>query len=240
MVTLQNLIEIDDTVLDGLECPEELDINALKSVVKMRLGLCYPTYDEPEVFKAMLTTWSFTHQWNMQHLIKANSADYAPLENYDRYEDGNETITRNGTVKDKNTETRDLTDKTDSESSGKAHTDTSSKTDNTSTNTVSAYNTEGFSNDNKTVDDGSGSSDSDTTTSGETSETARHTGTNVNDRDIINDSKDVNDRNIHTHGNIGVTTTQQMFESEIALVRGYNIYYEICNWIERDLFLQIY
>ena len=276
MVTLQNLIEFDDTVLDGLECPEGLDVNALKSVVKMRLGLCYPTYDEPEVFKSMLTTWSFAHQWNMQHLIKANSVDYAPLENYDRYEDFTDRNTGGVTTNDSNTNTENRTDtntntanrtdtntntanrtfKTDSETTGTGTSETD--TTNTNTNTVSAYNDSDFQNDNKS--DGTGNSETNTTSSGEIDETKKETGTYTDRRDItgtitdariisgtVTDSRVIsvqNNGNINhagrAHGNIGVTTTQQMFESEINLIRGYNIYYEICNWIERDLFLQIY
>lgn len=256
MVTLQNLIEFDNTVLDGLECPEGLDVNALKSVVKMRLGLCYPTYDEPDVFKSMLTTWSFAHQWNMQHLIKANSVDYAPLENYDRQEDFTDRNTGGVTTNDTNTNTANRTDtntntanrtfKTDSETtgSGTSETDTTS----TNTNTVSAYNASSFQNDNKS--DGTGSSDTTTKSTGEIDETKKETGTYTDQRNTtgtITDARVIsvqNNGNVnHTgraHGNIGVTTTQQMFESEINLMRGYNIYYEICNWIERDLFLQIY
>lgn len=43
----------------------------------------------------------------------------------------------------------------------------------------------------------------------------------------------------HTHGNIGVTTTQQMIQSELEL-RKFNIYDYISGLFEQDLLLQIY
>lgn len=257
MVTLQNLTELYPSMLDdNIVLPEGLEKDTLKSVIMMRLGLCWPVYDEPEVFSSMLYSWFMSHYWNIERLIKVTETSYSPLENYDRQEDFTDRNTGGSTTNDTNTNTANRTDtntntanrtfKTDSETTGSGTSETD--TTNTNTNTVSAYNATDFQNDNKS--DGTGSSDTTTTSSGEIDETKKETGTYTDERNItgtITDSRVINVQNNgnvnhagRAHGNIGVTTTQEMFNQEIALLSGYNMYYTICNWIERDLFLQIY
>ena len=220
MVTLNNLKQYDEHILDPVIMPEGLDSDVMRSVMMMRLGLCYPVYDEPEVFKSMLETWIAAHRWNIEHLIAANNHVYDPLENYDRTED----------FTDKKTGTHDSEEARDLHESSNGTASTSASDSATTENSVSAFNTPGYDNDTKTTT--SGSSSSNTTNGSDTD----NTGTVTNSGSMSEDST-------HTgriHGNIGVTTSQQMFQSEIDLVSGYNIYYTICNWIERDLFLQIY
>lgn len=257
MVTLHNLTELYPTMLDdNIVIPDELSKDTLKSVIMMRLGLCWPVYDEPEVFANMLYSWFMSHYWNIERLIKVTDTSYAPLENYDRQEDFTDRNTGGSTTNDTNTNTANRTDtntntanrtfKTDSETTGSGTSETD--TTNTNTNSVSAYNSSTFQNDNKS--DGSGSSDTTTTSSGEIDETKKETGTYSDERYItgtITDARVINVQNNgntnhagRAHGNIGVTTTQEMFNQELNLLSGYNLYYTICNWIERDLFLQIY
>ena len=220
MVTLNNLKQYDEHILDPVVMPEGLDSDVMRSVMMMRLGLCYPVYDEPEVFKSMLETWIASHTWNIEHLIAANNHIYDPLENYDRQED----------FTDKKTGSHDSEEERDLHESSKGSASTSASDSATTENSVSAYNTTGYDNDTKTTTSGRTSSN---TTNGNDTDTA---GTVTNSGSMKEDSTHIG----RIHGNIGVTTSQQMFQSEIDLVSGYNIYYTICNWIERDLFLQIY
>ena len=44
----------------------------------------------------------------------------------------------------------------------------------------------------------------------------------------------------HTHGNIGVTTNQQMIEQELELLRHFDIYDWIAAKLENELFIQVY
>ena len=257
MVTLQNLTELYPTILeDNIVLPDGLEKNTLKSVIMMRLGLCWPVYDEPEVFGEMLYSWCISHAWNIERLIKVTEVDYAPLENYDRHENFTDKNSGGTTTSDVNTNTRDQSDvntntanrtfKTDSETTGVGSSETG--TENTNINTVSAYNSVEFENDNKTESDGSSSTK--TSSSGEIDETKKETGTYTDSRKLtgtMTDSRTINvinngdsNHSGRAHGNIGVTTTQEMFKQELALLSGYNLYYTICNWIERDFFIQVY
>ena len=220
MVTLNNLKQYDEHILDPVVMPEGLDSDVMRSVMMMRLGLCYPVYDEPEVFKSMLETWISAHTWNIEHLIRANAHVYDPLENYDRQED----------FTDKTTGSHDSEEERDLHESSKGTASTGASDSATTENSISAYNTTGYDNDTKTTT--TGSSTSNTTNGNDTDNTGTVTNSGSNREDSTHTGR--------IHGNIGVTTSQQMFQSEIDLVSGYNIYYTICNWIERDLFLQIY
>ena len=257
MVTLQNLTELYPTMLDdNIVLPDGLSKDTLKSVIMMRLGLCWPVYDEPEVFSNMLYSWFMSHYWNIERLIKVTETSYSPLENYDRNEVFTDKNSGGTTTSDVNTNTRDQSDvntntanrsfKTDSETTGEG----SSETDNDSENinSISAFNSPDFQNDNKS--EGEGHQKTKTESSGNVDETKKETGTYTDSRKLtgtVTDSRTIkvtNDSGINrsgrAHGNIGVTTTQEMFKQELELLNGYNMYYTICNWIERDLFIQVY
>ena len=257
MVTLQNLTELYPQMLsDNIILPEGLSAETMKSVIMMRLGLCWPVYDEPEVFSNMLYSWFMAHYWNIERLIKVTETSYSPLENYDRQEDFTDKNSGGVTTNDTNTNTANQTDtnintanrtfKTDSETTGEG----SSETDNDSENinSVSAFKSTAFQNDNKS--EGEGHQKTTTESSGNVDETKKETGTYTDQRNItgkITDTRIIsvqnNGNNNHSgraHGNIGVTTTQEMFKQELDLLSGYNIYYTVCNWLERDLFIQVY
>lgn len=257
MVTLQNLVELYPEMLDdNIVVPEGIDKRVLKSVIMMRLGLCWPVYDEPEVFANMLYSWFMSHYWNIERLVKVTNTTYDPLENYDRREDfndknsggtiTNDTNTNTANRTDTNTNTADRSFKTDSDTDGSGS--SSTKSTSTNINRVSAYNAADFQNDSNS--EGSGSSDTSSSSNSTLDERKKETGTYTDERNIsgtITDERVINvknDSNVNhsgrAHGNIGVTTTQQMFNEELALLNSYNLYYTICNWIEKDLFLQIY
>lgn len=104
-----------------------------------------------------------------------------------------------------------------------SHTSTiTNQSNGTSENQVSAYNTAAYSPDSKQSGTSSGTSDETVTYNGEsTTETGdrRHAG--------------------RVHGNIGVTTNQQMIQSELEL-RKFDIYQYISAEFENDLLMQVY
>lgn len=61
----------------------------------------------------------------------------------------------------------------------------------------------------------------------------------VTSTSVTEGSKDDNDRDLVRSGNIGVTTSQQMLESEIKL-RQYKFYDQVCKDIDKVLCLKIY
>lgn len=216
-MNLQNLVnyceelQLED-IFSGVSVPEPLDPEDVKSAIMMKCGLLTPVYAEPSIFRQMCAFWFKSHKWNIEHLINIILAEYSPIENFDRYED----ITINRTDKE-------TLSGSDSFNHGKIET---MQHGHNIENQVSAYNTSSYSNSEKELHTGSDvntNSGSDSTAYGK-----------------ITDNKGSEITNSHLHGNIGVTTNQQMIEAELELLKNFNIYDWIASRIEDDLFLTVY
>lgn len=201
---IRALLDWDDTLFDGMVLPEGLDDEegtVRKLIVDdiiLRHGDTPLFIPEPTVMKYYITSWSarmlpvFTRMWD------ACTIEYDPIENYNRNE--------NATISKGNTRTLNTT-----EGTGNTRTlNTSTGTTGTYTteNSVSAENVTTFSPDNKTVETPN--------TSVADTGTITDQGAITNTGTIADQGADVISSNIH--GNIGVTTSQQMLESELALV----------------------
>lgn len=223
-MNLQNLIDygqyFDIDVLEGVNVPAPLSVDTMKSAIMIRCGLLTPVYGEPQLFRDMVTHWFTVKQWTIEHLIKVVQAEYSPIENYDRYEEWDET--HKGTIKDNGSAT-------DQHKRSGNYTDVDSGS-NTEENTVSAYNSSSYQPDTKRVE-----------TKGNT---LKNTHSDTEDIDRINENtnaRDLADKHTgHLHGNIGVTTNQQMIEQELDLLRHFDIYGYIAERFEEDNMLMIY
>lgn len=224
-MNLQNLIEagqLDDIdIFSGVTVPDPLDADTVKSAIMVRSGLMTPLYKEPKVFQALVTHWFIAKQWTIQHLINIIEAEYSPIENYNRVEDssiklsGKDTLTMAGG----NKETHSGTD-----------TESHSGTD-TTTNSISAENSSGWSNDTKS-ELGHGESVG-----------MLHGHVITEEYDKRSDTTEygkIDTRKGSIHGNIGVTTNQQMIEQELELLRHFDIYGYIAELFENDNMLLIY
>ena len=135
--------------------------------------------------------------------------DYNPIENYNSTE--TESTTSENTTTSGNENTTTTTTNSTTENSG----DT--------TNKVSPYDSENFNNDNNTT-------------------TTNTTTDNATDTTTINDSGNISSngtltRTLTRKGNIGVTTTQQMIESEYEL-RAKNLVFEFLEKVSKFILLE--
>ena len=200
-------------MLDGVTLPsDDLDAELLKSVIMERCGLLEPLYSEPETMKQVISIWFRSHQWNIAHIIDLVRTAYNPLENYDRHEE----LTRG---------------KTDSRNRSENHTQEYTENGDVTTNeeterTVAAFNTSTYSPADKTVTDTRTQSE----TTGDTSGSTTGTESGNENEHAVN----------YIHGNIGVTTTQAMFQEELSLLGGFNAYQFIAEMFSKDLMLSIW
>lgn len=200
-------------MLDGVTVPtDDLDVELLKSVLVERCGLLTPLYSEPETMKEVISIWFRSHQWNIEHIIELIKTKYSPLENYDRHEN----------LQRGKTDTRNRTESRTQEYSENGTVNTSETTE----RTVAAFNTSAYSPADKT--ERGGTTGTETTGSTEGATTGNESGTE-NER-----------AENYIHGNIGVTTSQQMFLSEVDLLRGFNAYQFIVEMFAKDLMLSIW
>ena len=208
-------------MLDGVILPtDDLDTELLKSVIMERCGLLEPLYSEPETMKEVISIWFRSHSWNIERIINLIKTKYAPLENYDRHED----------LERGKSDTRNRTEAT-TENRTQEYSETGDVTNNEETErTVAAFNTSAYTPADKTVRDARTQTETGGSTEGST--TGNLTGTEAGNENehAIN----------YIHGNIGVTTSQTMFMSEVDLLGGFNAYTFIAEMFSKDLMLSIW
>ena len=200
-------------MLDGVTLPsDDLDVDLLKSVIVERCGLLEPLYSEPETMKQVISIWFRSHQWNIAHVIDLIKTAYKPLENYDRHED----------LERGKTDTRNRSENRTQEYSENGDITTNEETE----RKVAAFNTSEYSPADQTVSDSRTQSE----TTGDTSGSTTGTEAGSENEHAVN----------YIHGNIGVTTTQAMFQEELALLGGFNAYQYIAEMFSKDLMLSIW
>lgn len=237
-----NLNGID--VLSGVPAIPPLNKDTLKSHIMFRCGLLIPLYSEPETMQAAIAHWFNYMAYDISKMIELAETEYLPLENFRR----NESETRDQWVTNDKTNTGTDTMShtgTIDDSGGETITDTGTITDEFSNNnehSVSAYNDSDYSPESK--DEGGGENE-------RTLDTEREV-TKGNTRTFLNDDTrtlDLSDNSVQhnadtvtrlEYGNIGVMTTQDMFNQELDLLDRFNPYNWIVDRMESDLFLGIW
>lgn len=181
---------------------------------------------------------------NWDALWKAVISEYSPLENYDRTAEitENNTLGNNRTVNYEHTDTDTGTLKKDSTS-----TDTGMlKTDNTgaidTASNIYAFDSTSATPSNTATNTTTGSSTDthDLTTTIADTDTHNLTFKRSSTETVGDNTTEDNTHNEHVHGNIGVTTSQQMLMSEYELRECYKFYEQIFKDIDKCLTLAIY
>lgn len=235
-MNLQNLIDYgkyaDIDIFSGVSVPDPLQTETTKSAIMIRCGLLTPVYPEPEIMQSAITHWFNTHQWTFEHLINVIRAKYSPIENYERTEEWTDKHT--GTVENEGSGSDKHSGSDERITSGQ-YQDSHSGTD-TEENTVSAYNSDNYQPDTKRTSTAGQKlnnthSDTDKFTHGEQ--------INRSDNNLRTDNLQ-DEHNARIHGNIGVTTNQQMIEQELELLRHFDIYTYIAKLFEEEFCLMIY
>lgn len=239
-MNLQNQLDYYPQLLDGVRVPEELDADLVKSEIMLQCGLLTPLYSEPATMAAAIKQWFDVREWTFQHLVNIIKAEYSPIENTDRYDHQERTIS--GQEQSAGTETGSET-RTGSGSDTRANSGSRREdlreTGNTESK-VSAYNASEYS--------PSGNETGETTRSTTGGEAFQETTTRNDNSGVTSDlrradarthgSKDIFEQ--HLHGNIGVTTNQEMINQELALLKDFNIYQWIAINLRSTLFLEVY
>lgn len=194
MLSILALYNWDNTLFNDLNVPEGMEKNNVIDNILFECAELSLLYTDPAFMKRAIKQWSDKEQNVWNKLFATENFDYNPIWNVD------------GTVTETETIDRDRTNDIDrSSSSGETARDvTSDDTDQTTTDSVTGYNSTSWQDHTKSVID----SDRDITTNS----TRNISGTdNVDEAE----SEDV-ERNLETRrtGNIGVTTTQQMIREE--------------------------
>ena len=218
-----------------LNLPPGIDKDTLVNNIMLRGGEFEVVYSNPDFYKSAIGLWSNKHYRTFEKWINALNIDYNPLENYDRMEEWSDSGSRTntGTVSDsgirKNTGTQST------ESSGKDNFKGSGNS--TSSDEISAYNSNSFQNDKKNTTNSSNSSETNTTANNTRTDNLSESNSNTRTDNLY--EKTNSDRKGRAHGNIGVTTSQQMLQSELDIAK-WNIYEQITDLFLSEFCIMVY
>ena len=226
-VSLLGLSRINPGILGELVLPDGLDVELVKDNLLAETAELEVIYPDAVFMQAMIGRWSAKELPIWERLYKTTLLEYNPIENYDRMEEW--------------TEAEDTKKNTEADATGTSTTDT----DGTSTR---QSNTDGTINDQKYVSAYNETdftpTERDNNTQSETNEsTQTDVGTVSVKTSAENTTDETGNRNLlrkgRAHGNIGVTTSQQMIEAErdVAL---YNIIDVIITSFKNRFCLQVY
>lgn len=211
-ITLYGFYQYDNTLFDGVVLPDGMDRDMLVSDIIRTSGDLYTYHQVPEQLKRNITFWFSRRLFDFDCMYKALRAEYSPIENYDRKENTLRDYQNSGQ---------------DKEVSTLGSTTTSTHTGNDSAETqVSAYNETDYSNRDKETQTYNNSTE--TTGSGSDTMTTEY------------GLRRTESEEIRVHGNIGVTTAQQMITEEMKLRAQNDIYRIITMEFEREFLVQIY
>ena len=191
-MTLYGMYQYDPTLFDGVILPEGMDKTLMVNQIIRQSGDLFPYYQVPPQVKTAITEWFTRRKDNFAKLWQGFTAEYNPIENYDRQEDSTETPNITHTLSN------------------------SGKDASTNEADVQGYNGTDYVPNSRTKSSGTSSTNGTDTESGTRTYTSR------------------------IHGNIGVTTSAQMLEGELALRKSMDIYALIAAEFETDNLIQVY
>lgn len=219
-LSILGLYNYQPAIFDSLTIPTSVDRETLIDNIIMEAAELELLFPNADILGRLIGNWSKTRLAAWNRMIGALDAEYNPIENSDRYEDHLEDYTRD--LKESDNYTRDL-----KENDNYTRNLTDSGNNNSSGSTQNSRT--GYNSGNLQVTDGSTSEDHSDDTRSYTGSDDRNKGyTGGDNRNKGYTGGDTRHSVIHTHGNIGVTTNQQMVEAELKL-RQYDIYKLITN-----------
>lgn len=250
-----DMFTYDNSIFDNVSLPEGIDRQLAIDTIICNFGHTPLYRPDPAWIKYYLGNWSRKNAYTFETLYKTITQKYDPIYNYDRYETAtdnrtvkttgkeNEKTERAGTIKDSG-ESR--TQEVQDESSSSRQQDNAMKGTSTE-HVISADNVSTYQSDSKDINSGNDTLDSHITTDrnfdGDVKNTTSATQTNSDNsgRDLTH-SEDTAEEVSHTvraYGNVGVTTTQQMLQSERDVAM-FNLYDVIAQSFHDEFCLYLY
>ena len=216
-LSLYGIFQYDDTVLDGLNVPTGMDLDTVKNMLLIETAGMSILYPDAPFLKKAIALWSAERSDVWQKLYNTTVLVYDPIENYDRCEESSEENIGNEHVQSSQERS------TDSESRGSSQQHRAGE--NTATAAQTAYNSNDFADTSKSISSGSDDVMDSTVSSGSGTENVSGSGNKS--------STDLRRLSSRIHGNIGVTTTQQMLQSEREVAEFCMVDYIVNDFISR-------
>ena len=239
LIGLEGYLNPEQSLFDKMELPDGIDKDTLIGSILMRCQEFELLYSDPYFMQDAVSIWSRKNFRTFDKWIRALNIEYDPLYNYDRTEEYTDTHSgqfgksNSGTTSGSSDYTR-----TDNLSQSDDHT----RTDNLSSTLT--HSEKAFNDTNLVTSSQDSTSDSGTQ---RMAGTVSNTGTQRNagsESGSVSNNENGTDSytNIHTarlFGNIGVTTSQQMLQSELDIAR-WSIYEHIADLFCQEFCVMVY
>lgn len=207
IIPIATLYDYDNTIFTNIYI-KGVSKDQLIEHFLLSYGDLTPVYQDPSYLHRHVTSVARSLQWSIDHLWEVTQLEYNPIENYDRIESWEDK--GGGTFQKGKVDTEETFNKGDITTTFGKVTD--------STHKVAAFNSS----------DPEVANTDNTTDSGSDSQTF---GADSSHGSVTNGLDESTTKGTHEgriHGNIGVTTSQQMMQSEIDLTKAYNFLDEVC------------
>lgn len=207
IIPIATLYDYDNNIFNDIYI-KGLSKDQLIEHFLLSYGDLTPVYQDPKYLRRHVTIVARSLQWTIDHLWEVTQLEYNPIENYDRMESWIDS--GNGTFQQRKVATEETYQNgTTTTNFGKVSDDT---------HKVAAFNssTPEVANTDNIKESGSDTQSFgvDSTNGSVTQGLDKSTTSGIHDGRI--------------HGNIGVTTSQQMMQAEIDLTKAYNFLDDVC------------
>lgn len=217
----------DDTIFNLMVLPEGIDRELTVNTILERVGKTPLAHPDPEYMRYYINVWSARRTPIWKKLLESTQFAYNPIHNYDRNEEITDTREETIDRTQNRTTTGTVTDTGSTNVTGDVTGNVASKHD------VSAENATEYQADTRDTED---------TTSHNSQETAvqaqsdTQTGEDTTGKDT---RSELYKHTSYMYGNIGVTTTQQMIESERKVVQ-FSVIEFIADDFKNEFCLSVY
>lgn len=247
-IGLENYLNMEDkSLFDNLRLPEDINKNTLTDTILLASAEFEVLYPDPYYYRDAIALWGRKNYWTFDKWIKAINIEYDPLNNYDRTEEWTDehegSDERNKESSFNSSDSSNSNEDSTSRTQSLSESESSSERDTSSELNVSSYDSSSYQPREKTSGDDDVASEmkeeesSSTSTEGKSNNFSEGHGNSIEDQ---KGSERSNNRHFgRMYGNIGVTTSQQMLESELEIAR-FNIYDQIADLFITEFCLLVY
>lgn len=215
VLTLAGMMDNYPEITDKLAIPDGMDKDTIIDYIYMYAGANESRYGNPHILSRLFHRFFASRKSEWGRMWIALQAEYNPIENTDRYETFNRKFTSDN--EEKNT----------SEVSGESGGNSTRTPNITTENKRSAFDSNQYQPLGQATESGTETTNS--------SSNAKQSGS----EDKKQNRKDEEGHELHSHGNIGVTTNQEMITEELEL-RKYNLYKTIALEVEDEFTITVY
>lgn len=221
ILSILGLYDLAPEIFTGFKIPDGLDRDAAIFDICTECAELEILYPDEDFMTQAIAMWCKMRAESWDRLYKALvTSEYSPIENTDRYTEIRDNRQLDGTESGSSESSSTATQEDTSESSGSG----------TTTHSVTGFNSDTFANDDKNNINNQTNEKAKSAATGETSNTSsRKSG----ETEIVTHTD-------HTHGNIGVTTNQEMITQEIKMRSKYGMYSIITKEFKEKFCLEVY